>query len=72
MQDNTFEIRLEIADMMWEVDRLKQIEQEYVAEELYEKAAVILERQKRLTRLINNKEKKLKQYEKSFSTDART
>ncbi len=72
MQDNTFEIRLEIADMMWEVDRLKELEQEYVAEELYEKAAVILERQKRLTRLINNKEKKLKQYEKSFSTDART
>ena len=72
MQDNTFEIRLEIADMMWEVDRLKEIEKEYVAEELYEKAAVILERQKRLTRLINNKEKKLKQYEKSFSTDART
>ena len=71
MQDNTFEIRLEIADMMWEVDRLKELEQEYVAEELYEKAAVILERQKRLTRLINNKEKKLKQYEKSFSTDAR-
>ena len=72
MQDNTFEIRLEIADMMWEVDRLKELEQEYVAEELKEKAAVILERQKRLTRLINNKEKKLKQYEKSFSTDART
>jgi len=72
MQDNTFEIRLEIADMMWEVDRLKELEQEYVAEELYEKAAVVLERQKRLTRLINNKEKKLKQYEKSFSTDART
>ena len=71
MQDNTFEIRLEIADMMWEVDRLKELEQEYVAEELYEKAAVILERQKRLTRLINNKEKKLKQYEKPFSTDAR-
>jgi hypothetical protein len=72
MQDNTFEIRLEIADMMWEVDRLKELEQEYVAEELYEKAAVILERQKRLTRLINNKEKKLKKYEESFSTDART
>ena len=71
MQDNTFEIRLEIADMMWEVDRLKELEQEYVAEELYEKAAVILERQKRLTRLINNKEKKLKKYEESFSTDAR-
>ena len=70
MQDNTFEIRLEIADMMWEVDRLKELEQEYVAEELYEKAAVILERQKRLTRLINNKEKKLKKYEESFSTDA--
>jgi hypothetical protein len=72
MKDNTFEISLEIADMMWEVDRLKQIEQEYVAEELYEKAAVILERQKRLTRLINNKQKKLKEHEKSFSTDART
>ena len=72
MQDNTFEIRLEIADMMWEVDRLRELEQEYVAEELYEKAAVILERQKRLTRLINNKEKKLKKYEESFSTDART
>ena len=25
MQDNTFEIRLEIADMMWEVDRLNKV-----------------------------------------------
>ena len=71
MQDNTFEIRHEIADMMWEIDRLKEIEQAYVDEEYYEKAAIILERQKRLTRLINNKEKKLKKYEESFSTDAR-
>ena len=54
----TFELRAEIADMMWEIDRLKEIEQAYVDEEYYEKAAIILERQKRLTRLINNKEKK--------------
>ena len=68
----TFELRAEIADMMWEIDRLREIEQAYVDEEHYEKAAIILERQKRLTRLINNKEKKLKKYEESFSTDART
>ena len=49
--------------MMWEVDRLKDIEQAYVDEEEYEKAAIILERQKRLIRLISNKEKKLKQYD---------
>ena len=68
----TFELRAEIADMMWEIDRLKEIETAYVDEEHYEKAAIVLERQKRLTRLINNKKRKLKQYEKPFSTDART
>ena len=67
-----FDLRIEIADMMWEVDRLREIEQAYVDEEHYEKAAIVLERQKRLTRLINNREKKLKKYEESFSTDART
>ena len=64
--NDEFDLRIEIAEMMWEVDRLKELEQEYVAEELYEKAAVILERQKRLTRLINNKEKKLKQYDETL------
>jgi protein-arginine kinase activator protein McsA len=65
MKDNTdeFDLRLDISDMMWEVDRLKDIEQAYVDEEEYEKAAIILERQKRLIRLISNKEKKLKQYD---------
>ena len=75
MTDNTldeFELRVQISDMMWEIDRLKDIEQAYVDEEHYEKAAIVLERQKRLTRLINNKKRKLKQYEKPFSTDART
>ena len=75
MTENTldeFELRVQISDMMWEIDRLKDIEQAYVDEEHYEKAAIVLERQKRLTRLINNKKRKLKQYEKPFSTDART
>ena len=59
----SFELRAEIADMMWEVDRLKEVEQEYVNEEMYEKASIILARQKRLNRLIKNREKKLKQYD---------
>ena len=58
-----FEIRAQIADMMWEIDRLKEIEQTYVDAEHYEKAAIILERQKRLQRIINNKKRKLKQYD---------
>ena len=57
-----FDLRIEIAEMMWEVDRLREIEQEYVAEEMYEKASIVLARQKRLNRLIKNREKKLKQY----------
>ena len=61
--NDEFDLRLEISDMMWEVDRLKEIEQEYVAEELYEKASIVLARQKRLNRLIKNREKKLKQYD---------
>ena len=62
----SFELRAEIADMMWEIDRLKEVEQEYVDEEMYEKASIILARQKRLTRLIKNREKKLKQYDKTL------
>jgi len=62
----SFELRAEIADMMWEIDRLKEVEQEYVDEEMYEKASIILARQKRLTRLIKNREKKLKQYDDTF------
>ena len=61
--NDEFDLRIEIAEMMWEVDRLKEIEQEYVAEELYEKASIVLARQKRLNRLIKNREKKLKQYD---------
>ena len=64
--NDEFDLRLEISDMMWEVDRLKEIEQEYVAEELYEKASIVLARQKRLIRLIKNREKKLKQYDKTL------
>ena len=64
--NDEFDLRLEISDMMWEVDRLKEIEQAYVDEEEYEKADVILQRQKRLIRLISNKEKKLKQYDKTL------
>ena len=65
MEDNIDELqlRLEISDMAWEVDRLKDIEQAYVDVEEYEKASIVLARQKRLIRLIKNKEKKLKQYD---------
>ena len=62
----SFELRAEIADMMWEIDRLKEVEQENVDEEMYEKAGIVLARQKRLTRLIKNREKKLKQYDKTL------
>ena len=62
----SFELRAEIADMMWEIDRLKEVEQEYVDEEMYEKASIILARQKRLNRLIKNREKKLKQYDETL------
>ena len=61
--NDEFDLRIEIAEMMWEVDRLKEIEQEYVDEEMYEKAGIVLARQKRLNRLIKNREKKLKQYD---------
>lgn len=64
--NDEFDLRLEISDMMWEVDRLREIEQEYVAEELYEKASIVLARQKRLIRLIKNREKKLKQYDETL------
>lgn len=64
--NDEFDLRLEISDMMWEVDRLKEIEQEYVDEEMYEKASIVLARQKRLNRLIKNREKKLKQYDDTF------
>ncbi len=59
----TFELRAEIADMMWEIDRLRDIELGYVSEEEYEKANMVLEQQKRYKRLIKNREKKLKEYE---------
>ena len=62
----TFELRAQIADMMWEIDRLREIEQAYVDTEEYEKAAVVVDRQKRFTRIIKNKEKKLKQYEEAL------
>ena len=61
--NDEFDLRIEIADMMWEVDRLKEIEQAYVDDEEYEKAGIVLARQKRLNRLIKNREKKLKQYD---------
>ena len=64
--NDEFDLRIEIAEMMWEVDRLKEIEQEYVDEEMYEKAGIVLARQKRLNRLIKNREKKLKQYDDTF------
>ena len=64
--NDEFDLRIEIAEMMWEVDRLREIEQEYVDEEMYEKAGIVLARQKRLTRLIKNREKKLKQYDETL------
>ena len=48
---------------MWEIDRLREIEQVYVDSEEYEKAAMILKRQKQITRLINKQKLKLKKYE---------
>ena len=64
--NDEFDLRIEIADMMWEVDRLREVEQAYVDDEEYEKAGIVLARQKRLTRLIKNREKKLKQYDDTF------
>ena len=64
--NDEFDLRIEIAEMMWEVDRLREIEREYVDEEMYEKAGIVLARQKRLNRLIKNREKKLKQYDDTF------
>ena len=64
--NDEFDLRIEIADMMWEVDRLKEIEKSYVDDEEYEKAGIVLARQKRLNRLIKNREKKLKQYDKTL------
>ena len=64
--NDEFDLRIEIAEMMWEVDRLREIEREYVAEEMYEKAGIVLARQKRLNRLIKNREKKLKQYDETL------
>tara|TARA_R100001509_G_scaffold94948_1_gene55089 strand:- start:298 stop:510 length:213 start_codon:yes stop_codon:yes gene_type:complete len=64
--NDEFDLRIEIADMMWEVDRLREIEQSYVDDEEYEKAGIVLARQKRLNRLIKNREKKLKQYDDTF------
>ena len=64
--NDEFDLRTEIADMMWEVDRLREIEQAYVDDEEYEKAGIVLARQKRLNRLIKNREKKLKQYDDTF------
>jgi hypothetical protein len=68
MKDNTdeFDLRLEISDMMWEVDRLREIEESYVDSEEYEKAGLVLAKQKRLIRLLKNKEQKLKQYDKTL------
>jgi len=62
----SFELRAEIADMAWEIDRLIEIEQAYVDAEEYEKASIVLARQKRLNRIIKNREKKLKQYDDTF------
>ena len=64
--NDEFDLRIEIADMMWEIDRLREVEQAYVDDEEYEKAGIVLARQKRLTRLIKNREKKLKQYDDTF------
>ena len=64
--NNEFDLRLEISDMMWEVDRLRDIEQSYVDSEEYEKAGLVLAKQKRLIRLLKNKEQKLKQYDKTL------
>jgi hypothetical protein len=62
----SFELRAEIADMAWEIDRLIEIEQAYVDAEEYEKASIVLARKKRLNRIIKNREKKLKQYDETL------
>ena len=64
--NDEFDLRTEIADMMWEVDRLIEIEQAYVDAEEYEKASIVLARKKRLNRIIKNREKKLKQYDETL------
>jgi len=64
--NDEFDLRLEISDMMWEVDRLRDIEQSYVDSEEYEKAGLVLAKQKRLIRLLKNREQKLKQYDKTL------
>ena len=64
--NDEFNLRIEIAEMMWEIDRLREIERAYVDTEEYEKAAIVVDRQKRFERIIKNKEKKLKQYEESL------
>jgi hypothetical protein len=62
----SFELRAEIADMAWEIDRLIEIEQAYVDAEEYEKDSIVLDRKKRLNRIIKNREKKLKQYDETL------
>ena len=52
--------------MIWEVDRLREIVLSYVDDEENYKAGIVLSRQKRLNRLIKNREKKLKQSDDTF------
>lgn len=61
---NTFELRAEIADLIWETDRLKEIEKEAVANEDYEKAQTSKNVIIRNKKLIKTKEKVLKEKEK--------
>lgn len=60
----TFELRSEIADLIWEVDRLKEIEEEAVTNEDYEKAQTSIDVINRNKKLIKAKEKVLKEKEK--------
>ena len=60
---NTFELRAQIADRMWEIDRLREIEQVYVDSEEYEKAQTALTQRATIRRKISKLEKQLKKYE---------
>ena len=59
----TFELRAEIADLLWEVERCKEIEQDAIEKEDYEGAQAALKVFKRNQKLIKAKEKVLEKKE---------
>jgi len=59
----TFELRAEIADLSWEIERCKEIEQDAIDREDYEGAQAALKVYKRNQKLITAKEKVLEKKE---------